>query len=104
MLLPLWAALMACPVVAQQYPNKPIRIIIPYPPGGGTDIVVRAISPRLTERLGQSVVIDNRGGATGLIGTETVARSAPDGYTLLRTPSPASPSCRICTRPCRTIQ
>ncbi len=82
-LLPLWAALIACPVVAQQYPNKPIRIIIPYPPGGGTDIVVRAISPRLTERLGQSVVIDNRGGATGLIGTETVARSAPDGYTLL---------------------
>ena len=68
---------------AQSYPVKPVRIVVPYPPGGGNDIVVRAIGPRLAERLGQPVVIDNRGGATGIIGTETVAHSAPDGYTLL---------------------
>jgi tripartite-type tricarboxylate transporter receptor subunit TctC len=67
----------------QAYPLKAIRIVVPYPPGGGNDIVVRAYSPRLTERLGQSIVVDNRGGATGAIGTEMVARSAPDGYTLL---------------------
>ena len=66
-----------------QYPSRPIRIVIPYPPGGGTDIVVRAIGPRLTERLGQPLVVDNRGGATGIIGTELVARAAPDGYTIL---------------------
>src|SRR5689334_1745775 len=65
------------------YPAKPVRIVVPYPPGGGNDIVVRAIGPKLAERLGQPVVIDNRGGATGIIGTETVAHSAPDGYTLL---------------------
>lgn len=68
---------------AQSYPNKPIRIVIPYPPGGGTDIVIRAVSGRLSERLGQPVVIDNRGGATGTIGSESVAHAAPDGYTLL---------------------
>ena len=67
----------------QAYPSKPIRIVIPYPPGGGNDIVVRSIAPRLSERLGQPVVIDNRGGATGIIGTETVAHAPPDGYTLL---------------------
>jgi hypothetical protein len=53
------------PVFAQAYPAKPIRIVIPYPPGGGTDIVIRAVSGRLSERLGQPVVVDNRGGATG---------------------------------------
>jgi len=81
------AALCGSPAHAQTpgqaYPDKPIRIIVPYPPGGGTDIVVRAMSPRLSERLGQPVVIDNRGGATGTIGSELVARAAPDGYTLL---------------------
>src|SRR5262245_53128451 len=66
-----------------QYPSRPIRIVVPYPPGGGTDIVVRAIGPRLVERLGQQIVVDNRGGATGIIGTEMVARAAPDGYTIL---------------------
>ncbi len=72
----------AQPAIAS-YPAKPIRIVIPYTPGGGTDIVVRAFTPYLTERLGQSVVIDHRGGATGVIGSELVARAAPDGYTLL---------------------
>ncbi len=77
--------LLACSGVvhAQAYPYKPIRIVIPYPPGGGTDIVIRAVSGRLSERLGQPVVVDNRGGATGTIGSESVAHAAPDGYTLL---------------------
>jgi tripartite-type tricarboxylate transporter receptor subunit TctC len=64
------------------YPTKPIRIVLPFPPGGGTDALARIIGPRLTERLGQPVVIDNRSGAAGNIANETVARAAPDGYTL----------------------
>jgi tripartite-type tricarboxylate transporter receptor subunit TctC len=81
----LLALLVACGGLAhaQVFPHKPIRIVIPYPPGGGTDIVMRAVGPRLSERLGQPVVIDNRGGATGTIGSEAVAHAAPDGYTLL---------------------
>lgn len=67
---------------AQPFPSKPVRIIIGFPPGGGTDIVARTISPRLSEVLGQPVVIDNRGGASGLVATELAAKSAPDGYTL----------------------
>ena len=80
-----FAALPLCsgPAYSQAYPGKPIRIVIPYPPGGGTDIVIRAVSGRLSERLGQPVVVDNRGGATGTIGSEAVAHAAPDGYTLL---------------------
>jgi tripartite-type tricarboxylate transporter receptor subunit TctC len=78
-LLVLWG----CCACAQTYPAKPIRVVIPYPPGGGTDIVIRAVGPRLSERLGQPVVIDNRGGATGTIGSEAVAHAVPDGYTLL---------------------
>ena len=68
---------------AQAYPNKPIRMIIPFPPGGSNDVVGRAIAQQLSERLGQGVVIDNRGGAGGIIGTEQAAKSPPDGYTLL---------------------
>jgi tripartite-type tricarboxylate transporter receptor subunit TctC len=65
------------------YPSKPIRVIVGTSPSGGTDFVVRIVSQKLTEMMGQSVVIDNRPGATGLIGMETVARAVPDGYTLL---------------------
>ncbi len=68
---------------AQDYPNKPVRIVIPYAAGGSTDILTRHISQKLTARLGQSVVVENRPGANGIIGTEAVAKSAPDGYTLL---------------------
>ena len=78
------AMLMASVCFAQQaYPNKPIRLIVPYPPGGPTDIVGRLVNDPLAKRLGQPVVIDNRGGAATAIGSELVARSAPDGYTLL---------------------
>jgi tripartite-type tricarboxylate transporter receptor subunit TctC len=66
-----------------QYPNKPIRLIVPAAPGGGTDIVTRSVTPALQEQLGQNVLIENRGGAGGVIGSEIVARAAPDGYTLL---------------------
>lgn len=65
------------------YPTKPIRLIDPFPPGGGTDFVARVISPKLTEMLGQSLVIDNRSGAGGAIGSEIGARATPNGYTLL---------------------
>lgn len=65
------------------YPVKPIRFVVPFPPGGGTDTLARVIGQRLTAELGQQIVIDNRGGAGGLLGTEIVARAAPDGYTLL---------------------
>lgn len=71
-----------------QYPTKPVRMVVSYPPGGGTDIVARPVAQKLTERWGQSVVIENRGGATGMIGTEYVVRSAPDGYTILFSASP----------------
>jgi len=66
-----------------QYPSKPIRLIVPFPPGGSNDIVGRMIGNELTGRLGKQVVIDNRGGAGGIIGTETAAHAAPDGHTLL---------------------
>ena len=66
-----------------QYPAKPLRLLVPFPPGGGTDAMARVLAPRLAEGLGQSVVIENRGGAGATIGTEIAARSAPDGYTLL---------------------
>jgi tripartite-type tricarboxylate transporter receptor subunit TctC len=65
------------------YPDRPIRLIAPFAPGGNIDITARTISPGLTEQLGQTVVVENRGGAGGRIGTEVVAKSAPDGYTML---------------------
>ena len=67
---------------AQGYPAKPIRVIIPYPPGGGNDIVVRSIGQKLAERLGQSVLVENKPGGGTLIGAEAAAKSAPDGYSL----------------------
>ncbi|TRZ56944.1 MAG: tripartite tricarboxylate transporter substrate binding protein [Rhodocyclaceae bacterium] len=68
---------------AQDYPNKPVRMVVPFPPGGTTDILARAVGQKLSESWGQQVVIDNRGGAGGNIGTDIVAKSSADGYTLL---------------------
>jgi len=68
---------------AQAFPTRPLRIVVPYPPGGGADFVARAIGPKLGEVLDQPVTVDNRAGAAGIIGTDHVAKSAPDGYTLL---------------------
>ena len=70
---------------AQDWPAKPVRFIVPYPPGGGTDVIARIVQPRLQEALGQTIVIENRGGAGGAVGTEAAAKSAPDGYTFLFT-------------------
>src|SRR5215213_2454500 len=66
-----------------QYPTKPIRLIVPAAPGGGTDITARSFTPALQENLGQPVVIENRGGAGGVIGSDAAAKATPDGYTLL---------------------
>jgi tripartite-type tricarboxylate transporter receptor subunit TctC len=81
--LALVAALAAAGAAAQGYPAKPVKIIVPYPPGGPTDIVARVVAQKLSEQTGQQFVVDNRGGGGGNIGAEAVARSGADGYTLL---------------------
>jgi len=86
-LLPLKAAAvllaLSASALAQDYPNKPVRLIIPFPPGGSNDVVGRMIATQLGEKLGKQVIVDNRAGAGGVIGTEVAANSPPDGYTLL---------------------
>ena len=88
--LPKWVVLVllqacACAGLAQQYPTKPVRFVVTFPPGGTVDIVARIVQPRLAEGLGQPIIIENRAGAGGAVGTEAVARSAADGYTFLFT-------------------
>jgi tripartite-type tricarboxylate transporter receptor subunit TctC len=77
----------AIAAAAESFPTRPIRLVVPYPAGGGTDIVGRILGQKLHESLGQPIVIDNRGGAGGTIGTSLAAKSAPDGYTLLLVPT-----------------
>jgi tripartite-type tricarboxylate transporter receptor subunit TctC len=80
------AALALAPALAlAQYPSRALRLVVPYPPGGGTDTVARPLAQKLTEQLKQPVLVDNRGGASEIIGTELVAHAAPDGYTVLMT-------------------
>src|SRR5262245_10052880 len=68
---------------AQTYPARPVRVVVPFPAGGGSDILIRLIQDKLAARLGQPIVVDNRPGASGNIGSDVAARAAPDGYTLL---------------------
>jgi tripartite-type tricarboxylate transporter receptor subunit TctC len=79
---------MATSVYAQSYPTKPVRIIVPFPPGGSVDTVARVVGQKLTTALGQQFIVENRAGASGNIGTDYVAKVAPDGYTLLMSSSP----------------
>jgi tripartite-type tricarboxylate transporter receptor subunit TctC len=72
-----------CLALAQAYPSKPVRIIVPFPPGGTTDLVARIMQPKLQEHLGQQILIENRSGAAGAVGAAEAAKAAPDGYTLL---------------------
>jgi tripartite-type tricarboxylate transporter receptor subunit TctC len=83
MLRMLIAAICAAPFIAlaQAWPSKPIRLVVPYPPGGSTDLLGRAVAAKVGDALGQQVIVDNRGGANGTLGSDIVARAAPDGYT-----------------------
>ena len=76
----------ALPSIAQDWPTKAVRVIVPFPPGGGTDTVARPLMAKLSQLTGQQFVIDNRGGAGGTIGAAAAARATPDGYTVLLSP------------------
>src|SRR5688572_31579845 len=78
-------SLFSSAAAAQTYPNKPIRIIVPYAAGGTSDIIARQIGPKLTDAWGQPIIVENKPGANGNVGADFVAKSAPDGYTLLLT-------------------
>lgn len=76
------ASLVAANVLAQNYPAKPIRMVVPFPPGGGNDVIARIVAQKLSTRFGQSVVVENKAGANGIVGLTAVMQAAPDGYTL----------------------
>lgn len=81
--LAILSALMSSPSFAQQFPDKPIRLVVPFVPGGGSDVLARIMVPRLSELLGQQFIVDNKPGGSSIIGSQIVTQSAPDGYTLL---------------------
>src|SRR5438309_2416608 len=77
------ALIYAAAAQSQTYPSKPVRLIVPLAPGGNVDLVARGLAQRLSENLGQQIIVDNRPGASSLVGTQLVAKAPPDGYTLL---------------------
>src|SRR5262249_24103919 len=77
------AAMLAVPACAQDYPSRPIMLVVPYPPGGGNDVIARIVAGKMSAALGREIVVENHGGAGGTIATRQVARAAADGYTLL---------------------
>ncbi|WP_439594319.1 Bug family tripartite tricarboxylate transporter substrate binding protein [Falsiroseomonas sp.] len=79
------AALLAAPALAQTFPDRPVRLVVAYPPGGNVDFSARLLAPAMSQALGQQVIVDNRAGAGGIVGTEAVARARPDGHTILIT-------------------
>ena len=87
-LLASFALALAAPAQAQNWPTRPVRIIVPFPPGGASDPLARIVAQKLGEQLGRSFVVENKAGAGTTIGTAEVAKSAPDGYTLLLAPAP----------------
>ena len=91
-----FAALLAAgsPLAAQDYPSRQIELVVPFPAGGGADVAARMVAQIAGDSLGQPVVVQNKGGATGAIGSEYVARAAPDGYTLLLATAPPMRCCR----------
>jgi tripartite-type tricarboxylate transporter receptor subunit TctC len=89
------ASIAAAPLHAQSFPAKPLRMVVPFPPGGPADIIARTVAVKLGDGLGQQVVIDNRGGGNGNIGAEQAARSAPDGYTIFLVPSALAANQRL---------
>lgn len=91
--------LLACAAAQAQYPSKPIRLVVPFPPGAGTDVVARVVGQRLSDLLGQSIVVDNRVGAGGAIGADFVAKADPDGYTLLFVASPFTTVPAVTSKP-----
>ena len=93
------AAVATLAAAADHYPTRPVRVIVPYPPGGGSDLTGRAIGQKLAEALGQTFVIDNRPGATGLIGTVIAAKATPDGYTLVLADQPHSINSLVYAKP-----
>ena len=102
----LMLALAALPVVearAQDYPNQPIRLMVPFAPGGGVDAMARILAAKMTESLKQTVVVDHRPGAGGTLGADAVAKAAPDGYTILLTVSGLA-AARHSTNRCRSIR
>src|SRR5690242_21638833 len=86
-MLVLFICAAALPAAADEYPNKPIHIIVGYAAGGGNDIIVRVMTPEMQKGLGQPVIVENKPGAQSIIAAETAARSAPDGYTIFMGPS-----------------
>lgn len=92
-------AAFAADSAANKYPTRPVRVIVPYPPGGGSDLTGRAIGQKLSDALGQTFVIDNRPGATGLIGTVIAAKASPDGYTIILADQPHSINSLVYSKP-----